>query len=219
MILAYRRCSQDDQQHGPKAQIDRIEAWRTNHARAPFQDFFDDGVSGSVPLAKRPEGAKLLAAAQPGCTIVVAKLDRLFRSVADAAITLDAWNKIGIKLVALAENFDMTNHFGRAMAQVASVFAELERAIIRERTRAALAAKRARGEVCGAVPFGWDAVDGKLVANASEQAALAQIKTWRLCGLTLKEIANRLNAAGVPAKRGGVWRKQSVRSVLKRTEG
>jgi DNA invertase Pin-like site-specific DNA recombinase len=68
-----------------------------------------------------------------------------FRSVFDAANVLADFDKKGILLVAIAENFDMTNVYGRAMAQMASVFAELERAMIRERPKPALRVKRSRG--------------------------------------------------------------------------
>jgi DNA invertase Pin-like site-specific DNA recombinase len=78
--------------------------------------------------------------------VVVAKLDRLFRSVADAANVIAEFDKKGIELIAIAEGFDMTTPYGRAMAQMASVFAELERAMIRERTRSAMSVKRSRGE-------------------------------------------------------------------------
>src|SRR5262249_18820965 len=61
--------------------------------------------------------------------------DRLFRSVADAANVIAEFDKKGIRLVSIGEGFDMTSAYGRAMAQMASVFAELERAMIRERTR------------------------------------------------------------------------------------
>src|SRR5262245_11764322 len=78
--------------------------------------------------------------------LVVAKFDRLFRSVADAAQTIADFEKKGIELAAIAEGFDMASPYGRAMAQMASVFAEVERAMIRERTRAAMNVKRARNE-------------------------------------------------------------------------
>jgi DNA invertase Pin-like site-specific DNA recombinase len=98
--------------------------------------FEDAGVSGGKALATRPAGTRLLAAARKNKPVlVVAKFDRLFRSVADAAQTIADFDKKGIELVAIAESFDMTSPYGRAMAQMASVFAELERAMIRERTR------------------------------------------------------------------------------------
>jgi DNA invertase Pin-like site-specific DNA recombinase len=100
-----------------------------------------------VAASRSPAGSQLLAAAKRSKAIViVAKLDRLFRSVADAATVIADFDKKGIQLVALAEGCDTTNPYGRAMAQMASVFAELERAMIRERTRSAMSVKRARGE-------------------------------------------------------------------------
>ena len=67
----------------------------------------------------------------------------------------DQFDKRGIQLVDIAENFDMTSPYGRAMAQMASVFAELERATIRERTRSAMNVKRSRGErISGHAPYG-----------------------------------------------------------------
>src|SRR5262249_56699424 len=109
------------------------------------------------PLATRPAGSLLLAAVKKRKAIViVAKLDRLFRSVADAATVIADFDKKGIQLVAIAEAFDMTSPYGRAMAQMASVFAELERAMIRERTRSAIRVKRTRGErISRHPPFGW----------------------------------------------------------------
>ena len=104
----------------------------------------------------------------------MAKLDRLFRSVADAANVIDDFDKRGIQLVAIAENFDMTSPYGRAMAQMASVFAELERAMIRERTKAAMNVKRARNvRMSHNIPFGWDeGAEGILLKNENEQAAI-----------------------------------------------
>jgi hypothetical protein len=87
----------------------------------------------------------------------VAKLDRLFRSVADAANVIADFDTKGIQLVSIGESFDMSSPYGRAMAQMASVFAELERAMIRERTRSAMSVKRSRGErISGYAPVGWD---------------------------------------------------------------
>ena len=101
--------------------------------------------------------------------------DRLFRSVADAANVIDEFDKKGIQLVSIGEGFDMTHAYGRAMAQMASVFAELERAIIRERTRSAMSVKRSRGErISGHAPYGWDfGRGGRLVENVSKSTSAA----------------------------------------------
>src|SRR5262245_19101499 len=128
--LSYFRVSseaQADSGLGLEAQRQRIAAYCQMQGRRLAQVFEDPGISGGKPLASRPAGGKLLAAARKGKSLViVAKLDRLFRSVADAATVIVDFDKKGIQLVALAEGFDTTNPYGRAMAQMASVFAELE---------------------------------------------------------------------------------------------
>jgi DNA invertase Pin-like site-specific DNA recombinase len=90
----------------------------------------------------------------------------------------------------------MTNPYGRAMAQMASVFAELERAMIRERTRSAMDVKRSRGErISGHAPFGWDfGCDGPLVENGREQEVICMIRQLRAQGLSYRDIATCLDA-------------------------
>ena len=146
--ISYVRVSSEEQADsglGLEAQRQRIAAYCTMKALRLAEVFEDPGVSGGKPLASRPAGSKLLAAVKKGkVLVIVSKLDRLFRSVADAANVIADFDKKGIQLVAIAEGFDMGSPYGRAMAQMASVFAELERAMIRERTRTAMSVKRAR---------------------------------------------------------------------------
>ena len=156
--ISYIRVSSEEQADsglGLEAQRQRIAAYCTMKGLHLAEEFEDPGISAGKPLASRPAGSKLLAAARKGkAVVVVAKLDRLFRSVADAANVIDDFDKRGIQLVAIAESFDMTSPYGRAMAQMASVFAELERAMIRERTRSAMSVKRKRGErISGHAPW------------------------------------------------------------------
>ena len=148
--ISYIRVSSEEQADsglGLEAQRQRIAAYCAMKGLHLAEVFEDPGISAGKPLASRPAGCKLLAAAKKGnAVVVVAKLDRLFRSVADAANVIAEFDKKGIQLVSIGEGFDMTHAYGRAMAQMASVFAELERAMIRERTRSAMSVKRSRGE-------------------------------------------------------------------------
>src|SRR5215831_16971138 len=98
----------------------------------------------------------------------------------------------------------MTSPYGRAMAQMASVFAELERAMIRERTRSAMSVKRKRGErISGHAPYGWDfGPKGRLVENAGEQKIIARMR--------------RMQAEGMRPKRGKRWIHTTVKSILLR---
>jgi DNA invertase Pin-like site-specific DNA recombinase len=138
--------------------------------------------------------------------------------VADAANVIADFDKKGIQLVAIAEGFDMTNPYGRAMAQMASVFAELERAMIRERTRSAMSVKRTRGErISGHAPFGWDfGPKGRLVENAREQEVIARMRQMRAEGMSYRSIGVRLDTEGILPKRGRRWIHTTVKSILSR---
>ena len=125
----------------------------------------------------------------------------------------------GIELVAISEGFDMTNPYGRAMAQMASVFAELERAMIRERTKAAMNVKRGRSErMSHNIPFAWEEkTEGQLVQNEKEQRTIASMRELKKEGKSLRKIAALLNDQGVEPKRGKQWIHSSVLRILART--
>jgi DNA invertase Pin-like site-specific DNA recombinase len=223
--IGYVRVSSEDQADsglGLEAQRERIKAFCTLKGMELTEVYEEAGVSGGKALETRPAGAKLLAIARKGKpVVVVAKFDRLFRSVADAATIIADFDRKGIELVAIGEGFDMTNPYGRAMAQMATVFAELERAMIRERTRAAMGVKQSRGErISRHAPFGWDfGPDGKLVKNAKEQEALNLIRELRAAGMSYRNIAAHLDQIGIQSKRGARWVHTAVKSILTRKAG
>jgi DNA invertase Pin-like site-specific DNA recombinase len=220
--LGYIRVSSEEQADsglGLEAQRQRIAAYCAMKGLHLAEVFADPGISGGKPLASRPAGSQLLAAAIKSKTpVIVAKLDRLFRSVADAANVIADFDKKGIQLVAIAESFDMCSPYGRAMAQMASVFAELERAMIRERTLSAMNVKRSRGErISGHAPYGWDFGScGRLVENAREQEVIVRIRQLRAEGFSYRGIAARLEAEGILPKRGRRWAHTTVKSTLSR---
>jgi putative DNA-invertase from lambdoid prophage Rac len=140
--------------------------------------FVEAGVSGSVPLADRPEGQRLLAALQAGDVVITAKLDRAFRSAADALGTLEQLkdDKVGLHMIDLGG--DVTgNGISKLVFTILSAVAENERDRIRERVREA---KRHRVTQRlyngGKRPFGFDLVaDGdqqRLVPNEIERKAI-----------------------------------------------
>src|SRR5258705_12648325 len=105
----------------------------------PVAEFFiEAGVSGSVPLADRPEGQRLLAALQPGDTVITAKLDRAFRSAADALGTLEQLkeDRIGLHMIDLGGDV-CGNGISKLVFTILSAVAENERDRIRERVREA----------------------------------------------------------------------------------
>src|SRR6516162_11381766 len=113
--LGYVRVSSDEQADsglGLEAQRQRIRAYAELKDLRLVEVFEDPGVSGGKELNTRPGGARLLEAARRHkAVVVVARLDRLFRSVADAALTIADFDRRGVELVAIAEGFDMTNPY------------------------------------------------------------------------------------------------------------
>lgn len=154
--------------------------------------FVEAGVSGSVPLADRPEGQRLLTTLQPGDTVITAKLDRAFRSAADALGTLEQLkeDKIGLHMIDLGG--DVTGN-GNLVFTILAAVAENERNRIRERVRDAKRHRVAQQLFNGGKrPFGSDIIEdgeiSRLVPNAEEQAVIAHMQAMREEGATYRQI-------------------------------
>src|SRR3954469_6084624 len=152
------------------AQRARIAAWcGSNDADLAEGDVFvDAGLSGKR-ADNRPALGRALAAVcgAPGSVLVVYSLSRLARSVRDTLAIAERLEKAGADLVSLSERIDTTSASGKMVFRLLAVLNEFERDLVSERTRAAVAHKRGRGERTGQVPYGRDlGPDGRsLVAN------------------------------------------------------
>lgn len=135
MKYGYARVSTDDQNADMQ-----LAALKKAGARKIYTD---DGLSGAT--TKRPALLRCLKALKRGDTLIVWKLDRLGRSLRDLITMLDDLKHGGVKFHSLTEAIDTETPTGRAMWQMIGVLAELERSLITERTRAGVAAARARG--------------------------------------------------------------------------
>src|SRR5918994_4127590 len=140
--------------------------------------FIEGGVSGSIPLAERPEGQRLLATVKSGDVVITAKLDRAFRSASDALATLEELKAQGVGLHMIDLGGDVCgNGISKLVFTILSAVAENERDRIRERIRDVKRHLAAQGIYGGGKrPFGFDIVDGKLVPNAAEQTAITEMK-------------------------------------------
>jgi len=226
--IGYTRCSTNEQADsglGLEAQSERIRAYCTMRGLELPDLITDAGVSGGKPLASRDNGQRLLTTIRErkADAVVMLKLDRMFRNAGDCLATVEKWEKAGVALhvVDLGGNaIDTTSAAGRFMLVVLAGAAEMERNLTRERTRSAMAVKRANGQRIGSVPYGSDlAEDGAtLVPNESEQAVIAEIRSWRSQGWTLERIATTLTDRGVPTKTGksATWTHQAVARIARR---
>jgi site-specific DNA recombinase len=150
---------------------------------------------------------------------VVYSLSRLARSTKDAIAIAERLDRAGADLVSLSERIDTTTAAGKMVFRMLAVLAEFERDLVSERTTAALAHKASKGERVGELPYGWTlAADGvTLAADATEQAALRDMRALRADGWTYRAIAAELTRRGVLTKKGHTtWTHQSVASILAR---
>lgn len=111
--------------------------------------FQEDGVSGGIHPHEREEFQKAKACLREGDIFAVWKMDRLGRSLKGIIDTVDGLRDSGIQFVSLTENIDTTTATGRAFWQFIGLMAELERELIRERTKEGLLAARRRGQRLG----------------------------------------------------------------------
>ena len=141
MLVGYARVSTDLQT--TDGQIDALNA-------AGCERVFEESMSGT--RTDRPQLAAALAFAREGDVLVVARLDRLARSMRQLLTTVDALKARGIGLRSLHENIDTTSATGRLILHIFAALGQFEVELLRERTRTALAASRARGRIGGRPP-------------------------------------------------------------------
>lgn len=214
--IGYRRVSTAEQAGsglGLDAQETSIATAAARLGLQIVETFTDAGVSGGLPLEQRPALMSALHALGRGDVLVIAKRDRLGRDVLNVAMIERLAERKGARIVSAAgEGTDTNDPTSRLMRQIVDCFAEYERAIIRSRTKAALAVKKARGERVGGIPYGSQlAADGRLLEpHADEQRVLAIVEELRGAGLTYQAVADELNRQGFRSRTGGPWVRQAV---------
>jgi DNA invertase Pin-like site-specific DNA recombinase len=220
--VAYVRVSTAEQHNGPEAQRQSIEQWGRARGVEIVACHVDAGVSGAADLADRPA---LLAALDDleqhrAALLVVAKRDRLARDVLKAGAIEAATVARGARVVSADGVADGDDPAAKMLRSMLDVFAAFEREMIRARTRAALAAKKARGEVTGQPRLGTElAPDGRtLVPNAMEQRAICRAGELRAAGLTLRAIGAQLESEAILSRAGRRYGPRSVAILLERSE-
>lgn len=170
----------------------------------------------SAKNTDRPGLQRLLAMVDAGQvqTVIIAKLDRLTRSVRDLADLLERFEAHNVALLSVAESLDTSSAAGRMVLNIMVSVSQWEREAIGERTATALQHKKSHGQVYNHVPYGYVRHGDALVAVAEEQAVIARIRRARDSGATLREIAAELNAEGLLSKRGGQWSPKTIKDML-----
>src|SRR6266446_5488867 len=164
-----------------------------------------DGEESAKDL-NRPGVQRLLGLVNGGKidAVIVAKLDRLTRSVKDLCGLLELFEKRKVALISVAESLDTGSAAGRLVITIMGAVSQWEREAIGERTRDALRHKRSNGERVGNIEFGYRSSPDRLhlEPNPTEQDALAEIRNLRHEGHSLRGIVTTLNGLGHRTRRG-----------------
>ena len=210
-FVAYYRVSTAQQGHsglGLDAQREAVMRYLSNGGWPPLAEFTEiETGKGANALDRRPQlQAALAFARKHKATLIIAKLDRLARNVHFISGLIE--QRVPI-VAADMPDADIT------MLQIYAVMAEREARAIGERTKAALAAAKARGQVLGA--------NGRVLADQNKAEAVDRLapiadrlRAFKAEGLTLRRIADTLNADGIASPGGASWHPGNVQRALAR---
>lgn len=175
----------------------KAEGWELQPAA-----YDDGGWSGGT--MDRPGLRRLLEDVRENRVdiIVVYKVDRLTRSLADFAKIVEILDGAGASFVSVTQAFNTTNSMGRLTLNVLLSFAQFEREVIAERVRDKIAASKAKGMwMGGVIPLGYDVVDRKLIPNATEAATVRNIFERYLQLPSVRALKEELDSKGIITKR------------------
>jgi len=217
LAVAYVRVSTDDQALGVEAQRAAILRWAGSSSRRIWGWWEDQGVSGSIEPMSRPALRSLLdrLGEHAAGVLVVARRDRLARDVLGAALVERLCEREGLELVSAAGEGEGSDAGAQLQRHMIDAFAQYERELIRQRTKAALARKRARGERAGALPWGFEAASGgRLVACEAERAITALALELRAAGLSIRAIVQEMARRGIVGRSGRPLVKSAIERIL-----
>ncbi len=207
-IIGYTRVSTEEQARegvSLATQEAKLRAYAELYELDLVEVVIDAGQSAKT-LA-RPGLQAALAGLEGGRAqaLVVAKLDRLTRSVRDLGTLLETYFKSRFNLLSVADQVDTRSAAGRFVLNLLTSVAEWERETIGERTAAALAHKKAQGVRLGA-------------PSLEHPETLARMRELRASGMTYREVCQALTREGYPTLKGGAWRPGTVQRILERQE-
>lgn len=214
--IIYVRVSTDEQaKHGYSipAQIEKLEAYCISQGWDLVGQFVDDGYSAKD--LNRPYFKEMMDTVKQGDidVVLVYRLDRLTRSVADLYVILKELDEYECKFKSATEIYDTTNAMGRLFITLVAAIAQWERENTAERVRMGMEKKTKLGEwKGGSTPYGYKLKDKKLVVDEEEAKVVKEV-----FALSTKfgfyTVAKQLTIKGYPTRKGSAWHVDSVRDI------
>jgi len=214
--IGYVRVSTDDQALSVEAQRVRLADWCVERGLPLVAVYEDIGVSGGADLDKRPGLVAAIDALTPGAALVAVKRDRLARDTMNAGMIERLAQRVGAKVLTCDGAGEGDSPEAQMLRGIIDVFAQYERALIRARTKIALARKRERGERIGEIPYGYRVDDDHktLLADDHEQTLVRAIREARQRGLSQRAVVTDLTRQGFTTRKGTVLGLRQVQRIL-----
>lgn len=225
-VFGYVRASTRKQVESPDTQMEIQKRYAGFNQLGEVEFFVDSAKSGKISWEDRDAGKALFDQLQPGDHVLLTKLDRGFRRLADCVAVLEKFERMGVKLHVcnlMGGAIDLSSPMGRFLIHILAAFAELERAFISERTKDGLKNRKAKGFAHSRFPgygFRWERrnVGGKSVSvkvrDDEERSVMCSILAWRTQDppLAWNEIRQHLEyTLKVKTKEGGPWDENRIR--------
>lgn len=221
-VAGYLRVSTEEQREsglGIAAQRTRVLGMAAAKGWPVPTIYADEGISGTKEPKDRPALAHLLADVAAGAVdaVIVLSCDRLARRTLLILGLVETFRRAGVALVSCKEQLDTTTPTGQFFLTITAGFAQLERDLAAERTRAALdELGKTTGDKGGRVPYGYVRIGEDGAVRIDRQAAemVRRIFEWHRRGLSLRAIAERVRASGLPSPRARQWHHSSIAEIL-----
>lgn len=213
----YTRVSTEEQAnegYSLDAQMRRLEAYCEYENWQIAGRYREEGESGRN--ANRPEYRRMMSEKDGWDVVLVLKMDRIHRNSKNFALMMDEFERSKKDFCSVQEQFDTSNAMGRFVRDILQRVAQLESEQIGERVRFGMEhkAKYGMGFLGSGHPYGYTYSFGKLEVVKDEMYTVRAIYNLYSKGKSMEAIADSLNDASIPAKKGGKWNKQSVFNIL-----
>ena len=221
-VVGYARVSTDTQTDNTsiEVQVEKINEFCKLYDYDLVKVFIDNGKTGSS-VEEREEYQEMMEYVSDKSNkvnaVVVLKADRIHRKLLNLLLMIEnILNPLEIAFKSITENFDTSTSQGMMFLQMIGTFAEFERKTINERTRGGRIKTASDGEYAGGSPaFGYRVADGELVIDIHRASIVKKIFKFYSEGMSMGEIAEKLNRTKIPTKTGkGKWTKQHISYIL-----
>lgn len=219
----YGRVSTEEQAlegYSIRGQVEKLQSYVSAKSWSIYDVYLDEGISGKN-ITERPAVTRMIEDIKAGYVknVLVYKLDRLTRSVADLVYLIDLFKKYDCAFNSLSESIDTSTASGRMFIKIIGIFAEFERENIGERVRLGKERKAREGYATGVnISYGYDREIGEKVQTINETEAAIVRRAFDMYvnqNISLTGIAKAFNAEKIPTKLGSTWNSGTVIAMLK----